>query len=66
MCVWNRNGTQPAFKPLSRFLQVYYVNNNGCSLAYIENTSNLDSNHFVQYCIYLLEGQPLPALCHTL
>ena len=30
----------------------YNYGQNGCCLAYIGNTSNLDSNHFVHHCMY--------------
>ena len=31
----------------------YNNGQNGCCLAYIRNTSNLDSNHFVHPCMYV-------------
>ena len=30
---------------------MYNDGQNGCCLAYIGNTSNLDSNHFVHHCM---------------
>ena len=41
---------------INPFMRVKALNNvgrNGCSLAFMKTTSNLNRNHFVHHCIYL-------------
>ena len=39
---------------VSKIQNTYNDGQNGCCLAYISNTSNLDSNHFVHHALYVV------------
>ena len=42
--------------------ETYNEGQNGCCLAYIGITSNLDSNHFVLHCSRFFFGSETPAI----